>query len=131
MKNTIYVRFHVGGGNVHGFFQKSGVKSFVDESDFQQLLSICSNDLYSVTRDENGKFCKEYYADQNGNTMVEHEDLKAKTGSLDWDGTYDTDIVKTFEDCTDEEKEIICKSNSWKSPQLQELLEQFKEETGC
>lgn len=131
MENTIYIRFHVGGGYArNGFFQKSGIKSFEDEKDFQGLLRVVQDDLFSRNRNEDGTFCKEYYADLNGKTMVEHENLNAKVGVLDWDGDYDTDIVKTFEDCTDEEKLIICNSHSYKSPELREKLETFKEEWG-
>ena len=100
----IYVAFHIGRG---GSFNNAGHRTFIGEMTFAELVQKRSQYLFESNRDENGKFCKPYIHDGNGN-FVTHDDFrKGLTGTLEFDTIYDTDIVKEISNCEDWELEVI------------------------
>lgn len=118
-QNKIIVSFHIGRG---GRFNNSGYKSYLGEKTFKDLISMNEDNLYIVNRDKQGKFIKPIFIDGSSNE-VSDDNANSLTGSLNFDGDYDTYIAKDIEDCTDKELDIIRNSNEWKSSELNEYLE--------
>ena len=118
-KQGIIVAFHISRG---GRFNNSGYKSYLGEKTFKDLISMNEDNLYIVNRDQQGRFIKPIFADGSGNE-VSDDSIDSLTGSLNFDGDYDTYIAKYIEECTDKELDTIRNSNEWKSSELNEYLE--------
>lgn len=99
------VRFHVGRG---GQFHNAGHKTYVGTVND---LSDCFGDSIVFSEDENGKPLPDsdwQLVDSGGNVILSGRDeIESETGILDWDGEYDTDIVRCLEDCDDDEYQLI------------------------
>lgn len=117
----IYVAFHIGRG---GQFYNAGHTTFIGEFDFQTLMIKRSDHLFIQNRDEKGRFCAAFQTDLNGRTMVEAANMNCLEGRIEWDGNYDTDVVKLIENCTDSELRIIAESTEWKSGDVEEWLKE-------
>ena len=113
MKTTILeeaqnlkVRFHIGRG---GHFHNAGHKTYVGTVND---LSDCFGD-YSIviSEDENGKPLPDsdwQLVDGGGNVILSGRDkIESETGILNWDGEYDTDIVRNLSECDDDEYQMI------------------------
>lgn len=103
------VAFHIGRG---GKFNNQGYKSFLP---YVSKLNDCfSETSIIISEDEDGNELPDEewkLIDGGGNTILQgRESIVSDTGILDWDGEYDTDIVKYLDDCSDEELEIIYKA---------------------
>lgn len=102
---NVLVHFHIGCG---GRFHNSGHKTYVSTVD---SLSDCFGDANVISTDVEGNALPDkdwQLIDSGDNVRLEgREEIEAATGVLDWDGDYDTDIVKRLDDCTDEELELI------------------------
>lgn len=99
------VCFHIGRG---GHFHNAGYKTFNPNV---TRLQECFDEAMIIDQDEDGN---ELPADQwqlvdgGGNVILTGRDeIESETGVLDWDGDYDTDIVKPLSECTDEEYNSI------------------------
>lgn len=129
----LFVRFHVGRG---GRFNNQGHLSFVNEDNFQDLISACKDDanlfevnsVYDVETDtEKDLPEEEWYLYDAGNKILVQgkEAMEAETGCLDWDGEYDTDYVKTTDELNDKEIECLweeyCK-DAWMSDELKDAI---------
>lgn len=112
MKNTILdeaqnikVRFHIGRG---GHFHNAGYKTYVG---IVNDLSDCFGDSFIISEDENGKTLPDSewrLVDGGGNVILSGRDeIEGETGILDWDGEYDTDIVRHLSECDDDEYQLI------------------------
>lgn len=117
-KQGIIVSFHISRG---GRFNNSGYKSYLGEKTFKDLISMNENNLYIVNRDKQGKFIKPIFIDGSSNE-VSDDNANSLTGTLNFDGDYDTYIAKYIEECTDQELNIIRESDEWKSSELNEYL---------
>lgn len=99
------VRFHIGRG---GQFHNAGHKTYVGTVND---LSDCFGDSIVFSEDENGNPLPDSdwkLVDGGGNVILSGRDeIESDTGILDWDGEYDTDIVRYLKDCTDEEYQLI------------------------
>lgn len=129
----LFVRFHVGRG---GRFYNQGYLSFINEDNFQDLISACKDDanLFEVnsvydeeTDTEKDLPEEEWYLYDAGNKILVQgkEAMEAETGCLDWDGEYDTDYVKTTDELNDKEIECLweeyCK-DAWMSDELKDAI---------
>lgn len=112
MKTTILegaqdlkVRFHIGRG---GHFNNAGHKTYVGTVNG---LSDCFGDSSIIWEDENGKPLPDsewQLIDGGGNVILSGRDeIESETGILDWDGEYDTDIVRKLSECDDDEYQMI------------------------
>ena len=112
MKNTILdeaqnikVRFHIGRG---GRFHNAGHKTYVGTVN---NLSDCFGESFIISEDENGKTLPDSewrLVDGGGNVILSGRDeIEGETGILDWDGEYDTDIVRHLSECDDDEYQLI------------------------
>ena len=101
----VKVRFHVGRG---GRFNNAGYKTYVDTVD---SLAECFGDSCIISEDEDGNALPDsewQLMDRGGNIILTgRDDIESDTGVLDWDGEYDTDIVRYLPDCTDDEYQLI------------------------
>ena len=99
MKTTILeeaqdlkVRFHIGRG---GRFNNAGHKTYVGTVN---ELSDCFGDFIVISEDENGKTLPDSewkLVDSGRNVILSGRDeIESETGIRDWDGEYDTDIVR-------------------------------------
>ena len=102
---NVLVHFHIGRG---GGFHNSGHKTYVDTV---KGLSDCFGEAFVIDQDENGKVLPDEewrLIDGGGNVILEGRDqIEAPAGVLDWDGEYDTDIVRYLSECDDEEYQLI------------------------
>lgn len=102
---NINVRFHIGRG---GQFHNAGHKTYVGTVND---LSDCFGDSTIISEDENGKplpDSKWQLVDGGGNIILSGRDeIESDTGVLDWDGEYDTDIVRQLSECDDDEYQMI------------------------
>lgn len=102
---NIKVRFHVGRG---GQFHNAGHKTYVGTVND---LSDCFGDSTIISEDENGKplpDSKWQLVDGGGNViLLGRDEIESDTGVLDWDGEYDTDIVRHLSECDDDEYQMI------------------------
>ena len=112
MKTTILeeaqnmkVRFHIGRG---GHFNNAGHKTYVGTVND---LSDCFGDSIVFSEDENGKPLPDsdwQLVDGGGNVILTGRDeIESETGIIDWDGEYDTDIVRHLSECDDDEYQLI------------------------
>ena len=99
------VRFHIGRG---GQFNNAGHKTYVGTVND---LSDCFGDSIVFSEDENGKPLPDsdwQLVDGGGNVILTGRDeIESETGILDWDGEYDTDIVRHLSECDDDEYQLI------------------------
>ena len=102
MTRTV-VHFHIGRG---GRFHKPGYKTFVGVEDMHS-----SESSIVFEQDEDGKPLPDedwVLVDGGGSELMRGKaNILARTGRLDYDGEYNTDIFKYIEDCNDEEVELI------------------------
>lgn len=105
LSSSILVHFHIGRG---GRFYNQGHKTFLGTannlSDF-----FGKGFLYSEDDDGNALPDKDWkLLDGAGNIILEgREAIESPVGVLDWDGDYDTDIVRYLSECSDEEYQLI------------------------
>lgn len=99
------VRFHIGRG---GQFHNAGYKTYEGTVNG---LSDCFGESSIIDMDDNGDKLpdnKWQLIDSGGNVILTGRDeIESETGILDWDGEYDTDIVRYLEDCYDDEYQLI------------------------
>ena len=99
------VRFHIGRG---GRFHNAGHKTYVGTVN---ELSDCFGDSIVISEDENGKTLPDSewkLVDSGSNVILSGRDeIESETGILDWDGEYDTDIVRKLSECDDDEYQLI------------------------
>ena len=109
-KNTLVV-FHIGRG---GRFNNGGYYTFLDDvEDFGDLISQRQQYLFPHDEDENGNPLpqnEQYYTDEAGNIMLNGCEIDSKTGILDWDGDYDTDLVCKLCDCTSNAEQALLRA---------------------
>ena len=102
---NIKVRFHIGRG---GRFHNAGHKTYVGTVND---LSDCFGESFIISEDENGKTLPDSewrLVDGGGNVILSGRDeIESETGVLDWDGEYDTDIVRHLSECDDDEYQLI------------------------
>ena len=79
-----------------------------------QLSDCFSENCTIIQEDEEGNPLPDEQwriIDGGGNVILEgRENIESDTGVLDWDGEYDTDIVKCLSECSDGEIDIIYQS---------------------
>jgi hypothetical protein len=121
---TIIVAFHIGRG---GRFNNSGFKSYLGEKDFQNLINLNDNDLFTKNRDDNGRFVKPFLANIGSGSSVTDDDITGKVGVLNFDYDYNTDYAQYIEDCDEHEIELICNSSEYKTGELVEYLKAVTE----
>lgn len=102
---NIKVHFHVGRG---GRFYNGGCKTFVGIVD---SLADCFGDATLFSEDEDGEPLPDNewtLVDSGGNVkLTGRENIERETGIIDWDGEYDTDIVRYISACDDDEYQLI------------------------
>ena len=102
---NLKVRFHI--GRV-GQFNNAGHKTYVGTVND---LSDCFGDSIIFSEDENGHPLPDSewrLVDSGGNVILTGRDeIESETGILDWDGEYDTDIVRHLSECDDDEYQLI------------------------
>lgn len=100
------VRFHIGRG---GQFHNAGHKTYVGT--VNGLSDCFGESTFIISEDENGKPLPDsewYLVDGGGNVILSGRDkIESDTGVLDWDGEYDTDIVRHLSECDDDEYQLI------------------------
>lgn len=108
MKASDYiVAFHIGRG---GRFYNPGYKTFMPHIKTLSDLYVYNNCVISMEDGEGNALPSEEWLliDNGGNVILEGQDeIESETGVLDWDGAYDTDIVKYLSECSDDELDII------------------------
>ena len=113
----LIVAFHIGRG---GKYYNAGNRTFAGEKNLQTLINNESNNLYYYTM-ENGLPESGYY-DCNNNLIISEKDAEKDTGRLEFDGDYDTLYCKDIHDCDEQELKIITESKDYKSPELENYL---------
>lgn len=102
---NVLVHFHIGRG---GRFFNPGFKTYVGTV---RGLFDCFCEATVVSEDEDGKALpddKWMLVDSGGHvTLTGREEIESPVGVLDWDGDYDTDIVRYLSECGDEEYQLI------------------------
>jgi len=116
ISRPVYVAFHIGRG---GRFYNQGHKAYEGEMDFRQVCTMLSDSLFDCDRDERGRFRKPYLKDSNG-SVVSEDNPNGHTGVIDFDGDYDTWVVRELDGCDDDEIRLIYKSRGHRSPELTE-----------
>ena len=106
---NLFVVFHIGRG---GRFNNGGFKKFYNEQPFYQLVDSLRDKLFIQNR-INGKFCKPFIHDGNGRSLTNDDWQNGLTGQLDFDGDYDSFIVKHISDCNEIELEKIKDSHEF------------------
>ena len=106
---TITVCFHVGRG---GYHHNPGYKTYNSYmKTLQDIIYYCNDNAFINCEDEDGNPLPDdewTLTDQAGNIILEgRQEIESPVGVLEWDGIYDTDIVRYIEDCTDDEIEIL------------------------
>ena len=100
------VAFHIGRG---GRFHNQGHKSFMPH--IKELRECFSENSIVISEDEDGHILPDeewILIDGGGNTILKgREVIQSKTGVLDWDGEYDTDIVKYVSECDENELHLL------------------------
>ena len=105
---SIIVCFHVGRG---GYLNNPGQKTYNPYVKTLQDIYNSTDNCFITNEDEDGNELPDEewtLTDQGGNIILEgRQEIESPVGVLEWDGIYDTDIVKYIEDCTDDEIEIL------------------------
>ena len=105
MKNEIAL-FHIGRG---GRFNNPGHLRFVafKRIDDTHHFQMC----FDKNRDANGRFCKPYLTDCNGNMIMNADEFKEALdtgiGRLDFDGPYSTFYTTFLSDLSEDELTAI------------------------
>ena len=124
---TIVLSFHVCRG---GRFFNSGHVEFIGEKTFSDVCGALSDRLFTKGRDEHGRFCKPYIADETG-SVVSEDDENGRTGEIDFDGDYDryyTIEVEDIDDLSDSELEAIRGYKGYISDDLEHLVKVYDDE---
>lgn len=100
------VSFHIGRG---GRFHNQGRKTY---NPYVSKLSDCFVGIFFIlSEDEDGNPLpdKDWELIDGGSNVIlrGRENIESDTGVLDWDGEYDTDIVKYLSECSECEIDII------------------------
>jgi hypothetical protein len=121
----ITVAFHIGRG---GRFYNGGLKRYLGEKNIGEIINIYDDTrpMFYRDRDEKGRFCHPYYADHNGNHLIDVKDVESGVGELNFDNDYDTFIAKHIEDCTEHEIDLIRDYEFFKSGVLQDYLNEIE-----
>ena len=102
---SILVRFHIGRG---GNFNNQGHVTFVGSV---KELADCFGNAMVIDQDENGVRLPDadwMLIDDGGNVILQgREQIECPTGVIDWDGLYDTDVVKHLSECSDDDYWMI------------------------
>ena len=105
---TIIVCFHVGRG---GYHNNPGYKTYNPYMKSLQDIIYSCNNAFINCEDEDGNLLPNdewTLTDQGGKIILEgRKEIESPVGILEWDGIYDTDIVRYIEDCDDEEIDIL------------------------
>ena len=98
------VRFHIGRG---GQFHNAGHKTYVGT--VNGLSDCFGESTIIISEDENGKPLPDSkWQLVDGHVILSGRDkIDSDTGVLDWDGEYDTDIVRHLSECDDDEFQMI------------------------
>ena len=101
---NIKVRFHIGRG---GRFYNAGHKTYVGT--VNGLSDCFGESTMIISEDENGKPLpdSEWQLVDGGVILSGRDEIESETGILDWDGEYDTDIVRHLSECDDDEYQLI------------------------
>lgn len=101
---NIKVRFHVGRG---GQFHNAGHKTYVGT--VNGLSDCFGESTIIISEDENGKPLpdSEWQLVDGGVILSGRDKIESDTGILDWDGDFDTDIVRHLSECDDDEFQMI------------------------
>lgn len=101
---NINVRFHIGRG---GRFYNAGHKTYVGT--VNGLSDCFGESTMIISEDENGKPLpdSEWQLVDGGVILSGRDKIESETGILDWDGEYDTDIVRHLSECDDDEYQLI------------------------
>ena len=101
---NIKVRFHIGRG---GRFHNAGHKTYVGT--VNGLSDCFGESTMIISEDENGKPLpdSEWQLVDGGVILSGRDEIESETGILDWDGEYDTDIVRHLSECDDDEYQLI------------------------
>lgn len=103
---NLKVRFHIGRG---GRFHNAGHKTYVGT--VNGLSDCFGESTMLISEDENGKPLPDsewQLVDGGSNVILSGRDeIESETGILDWDGEYDTDIVRYLSECDDDEYQLI------------------------
>ena len=101
---NIKVRFHIGRG---GRFYNAGHKTYVGT--VNGLSDCFGESTMLISEDENGKPLpdSEWQLVDGGVILSGRDKIESETGILDWDGEYDTDIVRHLSECDDDEYQLI------------------------
>ena len=101
---NIKVRFHIGRG---GRFHNAGHKTYVGT--VNGLSDCFGESTMLISEDENGKPLpdSEWQLVDGGVILSGRDKIESETGVLDWDGEYDTDIVRHLSECDDDEYQLI------------------------
>ena len=110
MKTTIYVSFR----------RTDSELSYLGQFNFQELISRNSEYLFEHNRDSRGRFCTPYYTDGCGNIVC--DDINGLTGSIDYDGLYNTEYTTTLEGCDYSEIKAIFRSAGFKGLDVEEAI---------
>ena len=105
MGNKTVVHFHVGRG---GKFHNGGYKEFKGVQDLTLPNEYCT----IIDTDENGNQLSDdewiLIEDSSEKVLLKGKNnIMSRTGVLDYDGKYDTDIYKYIEDCDEEELRLL------------------------
>lgn len=98
------VRFHIGRG---GQFHNAGHKTYVGT--VNGLSDCFGESTIIINEDENGKPLPDskWQLVDGGVILSGRDKIESETGILDWDGEYDTDIVRHLSECDDDEYQLI------------------------
>lgn len=103
---NLKVRFHIGRG---GRFHNAGHKTYVGT--VNGLSDCFGESTMLISEDENGKPLPDsewQLVDGGSNVILSGRDeIESEMGILDWDGEYDTDIVRYLSECDDDEYQLI------------------------
>lgn len=104
--NNHIVCFHIGRG---GSFNNPGHKTYV--ADIHCVQDCISLDGDVINEDEKGNPLPDsewQYVDSGGEAVLQgRAAIEAETGIVDYDGEYDTYIIKELEDCDEEEIDLL------------------------
>lgn len=128
-KEPLYISFHIGRG---GYFHNQGHYTFMAEENFQDLLDRCADKLFFVNDDEDGNLLPDdewRVRDMGDNLILEgREEIEAMTGTLDFDGDYNTDYVTIAnENLIKKEEEALLEAykDDFKHELMSEELKKF------
>ena len=100
------VAFHIGRG---GRFHNQGHKSFMLH--VNRLSDCFTNDSFIMEENSEGDTLPDeewLLCDNGGNVILKGRDnIESETGILDWDGEYDTDIIKYVSECDENELRLL------------------------